>query len=224
MMSDFEHISEAQLASADYLELILKVIEMKAGVREDDDRRAAFRGVLHENSRKKDESLGQYANRRLRDFAKAASYGVQLPQEFRAAMLREGSGLSEQGQQNLTTLLQGRDNDVESMALHLARMDTRGHRLSGFVSEDFGPTTRESYLADEDRYHEEDDEDNLPEESSDSAEDQLILDELTDMNFTHEQASLVFALLENRPPKFRRTWKENKKFKAELRKGQRELH
>eukprot|EP00439_Symbiodinium_sp_Y106_P037017 s2656_g4.t1 len=215
MMSDFEHLSEAQLAGPDYLEAILKIIEMKAGVREDDDRRAAFRGVLHENAKRKDETLGQYANRRLRDFAKASSYGVQLPEEFRAALLREGAGLSEQGQQNLTTLLQGYDHDVDRMALTLSRMDGRPDRLSGFTCEAPGP---ESYLADPEEEPVDGDEGDTAGEGSDSTDDQAILEELSDMNFSSEQASLVFALLENRPPRLRRTWKENKKFKAELRK------
>ena len=105
---DFEHLTEAQLASEHYLEYILQIIEMKAGVRDDDERRQACRNVMHEVGRRRDETLAQFAMRRVRDFTRAASFGVQLPNEFKAAMLREGLGLSEQGLQNLTALMQGR--------------------------------------------------------------------------------------------------------------------
>ncbi|CAE6953093.1 GIP [Symbiodinium sp. CCMP2592] len=218
MMTEFEHLSEAQLSSPDYLEHLLRVIEMRAGVREDDDRRAAFRGVLYDNARRRDESLGQYANRRLRDFSKASSYGVQLPAEFRSALLREGAGLSEQGQQNLTALLQGSDNDVDKIAHTLARMDVRSDRLSGFCREEHVGEHAESYHVDGEEGDDDDEEDDPLRDEDDSAEDQEILDELSDMNFTREQAALVFAIMENRPPRQRRTWRENKKFKAELRK------
>ena len=130
---DFEHLTEEQLASAEYLSLILGVMEMKAGVREDDDRRQAFRGIMHENARRRDETLAQYSMRRLRDFSKAATYGIILPNEFKANMLREGAGLSEQGLQNLTALMQGHDHDIERLALTLARLDSRADRMTGYV-------------------------------------------------------------------------------------------
>ena len=204
MATEFEHLTEVQLAAPNYLDKIIEVIEMKAGAREDDDRRAAFRAVLHDNGRRKDETMGQYANRRLRDFTRASSFGIQLPSEFRAALLREGAGLNEQGLQNLTALMQGQDHDVDKLAHTLARLDVRHDRISGFSYEgiDRGrhhPTAGDFYEdvgAGEDDYDE-----------SDSPDDMEILEELSDMNFT-----------ENRAPRHRRTWKENKKFKAELRK------
>ena len=48
--------------------------------------------------------------------------------------------------------------------------------------------------------------------------DEVILSELQDLNFSEDQAQMVFAILENRPVRRRRTWKENKMFKAEARK------
>ena len=130
LQSNFEHLSEEQLASPAYLDKILAVLEMKAGVREDEDKRQAYPGIMHENQRKRDESLAQYAMRRTRDFTKASSHGVVLPSQFKVAMMREGAGLSEQGQQNLTALLQGRDDDVDHLAAILARMDVRAHKIS----------------------------------------------------------------------------------------------
>ena len=130
---EFEHLTESQLASEHYLEYILQIIEMKAGVREDDERRQAYRRVMHEVGRRRDETLAQYSMRRLSDFTRAASFGVQLPSEFKAAMLREGAGLSEQGLQNLTALMQGRDHDIDLLAATFARMDTRTDKISAFA-------------------------------------------------------------------------------------------
>ncbi|CAE7346579.1 RE1 [Symbiodinium natans] len=213
---DFEHLTEQQLGSDLYLEYILQVIELKAGVREDDERRQAYRAVMHECSRKRDETLAQYSMRRLRDFTKAAAVGIQLPDEFKATMLREGAGLSDQGLQNLTALMQGRDHDLDRLATTLARMDARADRLVGFVEQEerLGGVRGEDESFLEGHSEEEEAEGDLEE----FTEDEHVLSELMDMSFSEEQAALVFAIVENRPPHRRRTWKENKKFKAELRK------
>ena len=109
MQVDFEHLTESELVEAGYLDAILKVMNLKAGVRDDDEKRQAFKDVIHGAARKKDENLGQFATRRLRDFAKAATYGITSPPEFRVS----GAGLSDQNLQNLAVLTQGRENDVD---------------------------------------------------------------------------------------------------------------
>ena len=134
LQADFEHLTEAQLSSDQYLTLILQVIEMKAGVQEDAEKRSAFRAVLSDTSRKRDETLAQFAMRRLRDFTRASSFGLELPAELRVSLLREGTGLTEQNQQNLTTLLRGRELDVDHLALLLSRMDARTERITGFAA------------------------------------------------------------------------------------------
>ena len=223
MQVEFEHLSEAQLASPQYLDHILQIIEMKAGVREDDDKRAAFKSVLHENGRRKDESLSQYVSRRIRDFTKAATYGVQLPEEFRAALLREGAGLNDQGLQNLTALLQGDDHRVDRVAQVLARIDTRQDRITGFVysSEEHQQPEPTSWLAADAGGPEDFQEEPSGDEDDETDEDHRVLAELTELNFSQEQAALVFAIVENRMPRPKRTWKENKRFKQELRKDRR---
>ena len=70
-----------------------------------------------------DETLGQYAMRRICDYNQAANHGIQIPDEFKATLLREGANISDQTQQNLTTLIQGRENDVDFVATSLARLD-----------------------------------------------------------------------------------------------------
>ena len=213
---EFEHLQEDVLISDRYLEAIISVIELKAGVREDDEKRAAFKRIMVDNVRKREESLSQYVTRRMRDFTKAMMFGISIPEEFRATMLKEGAGLNDQGLQNLTALLQGQDHSVDRVAAVLARMDARTDRITGFVEV---PEEREPsgiYLSQGHPVDSEDeDSEGAPEEI---AEDEMILAELTDMDFSESQAALVFAIMENRIPRTKRTWRENKKYKADLRK------
>ena len=75
MQVDFEHLTESELVEAGYLDAILKVMNLKAGVRDDDEKRQAFKDVIHGAARKKDENLGQFATRRLRDLPKPPPTG-----------------------------------------------------------------------------------------------------------------------------------------------------
>ncbi|CAE7309094.1 unnamed protein product, partial [Symbiodinium necroappetens] len=191
---DFEHLPEELLASERYLEAIISVIELKAGVRAEDEERSAFRGIMMENSRRRDESLSQYVNRRTRDFTKAALYGIVIPEPFKASMLKEGAGLTEQGLQNLTALLQGRDGSADHVAAMLARMDVRTDRITAFAETGDASTMGPSYLAqkDEDTSGESDG-DVTPEEV---AYDENVLYELTSLDFTEDQAALVARVYE----------------------------
>lgn len=133
MQADFEHLSETLLASEQYLSEILHIIDSKAGVREDDDKRRSFRAVMVESQRRKDETVAQYSLRRQRDFNRVRDFGIALPPEFRSMMLKEGAGLNDQNLQNLSALLQGKDDDPDAVAKALAKMDVRHDRISGFV-------------------------------------------------------------------------------------------
>lgn len=48
-------------------------------------------------------------------------------------MLKEGASLNDQNLQNLSALLQGKDDDPDAVAKALAKMDVRHDRISGFV-------------------------------------------------------------------------------------------
>ena len=61
---DMEHLSDEVLGSSLYLEAIIEVLNNKAGVREDDDRRRAYRAAISDSQRHKDETLAQFAVRR----------------------------------------------------------------------------------------------------------------------------------------------------------------
>ena len=213
MQVDFEHWTEADLVEATYLDSILRVMNLKAGVRDDDEKRQAFKDVIHGAARRKDENLGQFATRRLKDFTKAAVYGISLPPEFKVSLMKEGAGLSDQNLQNLAVLTQGRENDVDYLAAAMAKMDVRTDRLSGFAGHVGGEAS--SFLegvggAGGDEEDDSDDEESVP--------DEVVLSELQDLDFSEEQAQMVFAILENRAPRKRRTWKENRMFKAEAKK------
>ena len=212
LQADFEHLTEAQLGSSDYLDLILQVIEMKAGVQEDAEKRAAYRAVLSETGRKRDETLAQYAMRRQRDFSRASGFGLELPAELRMSLLREGAGLSEQNQQNLTTLLRGRELDVDYLALLLARMDARVERVSGFATQDQPEGAGEVYLCEQGPGNDD------SEDGSQDEFDESDVQALEDLNFSEDQACYVFAILDGRADRRRRTWKENKNYKAEMKK------
>ena len=77
LQTEFEHLSEAILLSPAYLDSILSIMEMKAGVREDEEKREAFRGVMHDASRKRGESLAQFATRRARCGASGGPPGAR---------------------------------------------------------------------------------------------------------------------------------------------------
>ncbi|CAE7857444.1 unnamed protein product [Symbiodinium necroappetens] len=63
----------------------------------------AFKDVIHGAARRKDESLGQFATCRIRDFTKAATYGITLPPEFRVFLMK------------------GKETDVDFLAGVMAR-------------------------------------------------------------------------------------------------------
>ena len=201
MQVDFEHLGEDILASPAYLNAIIEVMNNKAGVREDDEKRRAYRLAIVENQRRRDETLAQFSVRRLQDFRAAAAYGIQLPGELKAMLLREGAGLSDQSQQNLAALTQGRENEPEIVAKALGRMDVRHDRLTAFTDE---VPVEHSYVV-------ENDDVSADEESLDDAE---VLKELDPLDLNEDQITEVFAVLEQR----RRTWRENKLFKASMKK------
>ena len=201
MQVDFEHLPEDVLTSPGYLDAIIEVMNNKAGVREDDDRRRAYRQAIVENQRRKDETLAQFSVRRLQDFRAAAAYGISLPDELRAMLLREGAGLSDQSQQNLTAMTQGRENDPDAVARALGRMDVRHDRLTAYAD---GPTLESNYLA-------EVDDTSADEDAIDESE---VLKELEPLELNEDQITEVFAVLEQR----RRSWRENKIYKANMRK------
>ena len=154
----------------------------KAGVREDDEKRRAYRQAISENQRLREESLAQYAIRRQKDFRNAANYGVVIPNSLKAMLLKEGAGLSDQNQQNLTALLQGNDEDPDLVARCLSRMDVRSDRLSAYVDD----AAREpSYLADTDATSEDDD----------VFENEEVLQELDKMELNEDQICEGFRRL-----------------------------
>ena len=199
---DFEHLEDEVICSAAYLDAIIAVMNNKAGVREDDERRRAYRQAITDNQRRKDETLAQFAVRRMRDFRSAATFGVQVPGALQAMLMREGAGLSDQNQQNLTALVQGREDDPDAIARALSRMDVRADRLTAYAD---GAHVEHSYMVEE------------PEDASDdeeTLEDEQVLKELEPLELNEDQVLEVFAVLEQR----RRSWKENKLFKADMKK------
>ncbi|OLP83560.1 hypothetical protein AK812_SmicGene35647 [Symbiodinium microadriaticum] len=210
LQADMEHISEDELSRDTYLETILAVIDAKAGVREDDEKRRAFKAVMTENQRKREESLSQYSLRRLRDFQRAMSFGFDLPPELKAAMLREGASLSEQNMQNLAAILRQDDKNPDLVAKALCHLDVRSDRLIGYVDEarpadEPGAST---FVSEE-----------VEEGEDEELSDDEVIAELGALDLYEDQICEVFAVLDgNGAFKKRRSWKENRIMKAEMRK------
>lgn len=91
LAADFEHLSEQDLMQDDYLTKILAVLDLKAGVRDGEERRAAFRKAIYHTTRRKDETLAQYAVRRQQEFTVARNHGIDVPKDLQALLLREGA-------------------------------------------------------------------------------------------------------------------------------------
>ena len=198
-----------ELSGHSYLDLILKVIETKAGVRDGEERRLAFKRAMYQTGRKRDETLAQFAVRRLQDFSIATSHGINMPKDFQASLLKEGAGLSDQNMQNLTSLLHGQDADPDEVARCLGLLDvSRGDRVTGLVlpEENFPPA--ETYVAEE--INDEESEDDIT-----SEDEKHILLELEKLELGEEQAMEVYMALDSTHR--RRTWKQSKQFKQEAR-------
>ena len=202
LYADFEHLDESVLATSGYLDAIVGVLNAKAGVREDDEKRRAFRLAITDHGRHRDESLSQFVIRRQRDFRLAASHGLEIPNYFKATLLREGAGLSEQSLQNLVALLRGRDDDPDAVCQALAKLDVRTDRLSAFA----GSGDDETFAS----------LDSAVDGDVEEASEEDILQELESMDLVEDQIDEVFAVLGSGGRK--RTWKENKQYKAEAKK------
>ena len=94
----------------------------------------------------------------------------------------------------------------------LARMDIRSHRITAFAEDPQHYESTSTYLAG--GVEEESEGEATPEEV---LGDENVLSELAALDFSEEQAAFVFAIMENRMPHRRRTWKKNKRFNAVLR-------
>ncbi|CAK9100651.1 unnamed protein product [Durusdinium trenchii] len=121
--TDFEHIPESVPSSSVYLDVILEA-------------------ALTEQHRRMDESLAQFA---VHDFGHAASFGVQIPDAFKATLMKEGAGLNDQNMQNLATLLQDKEDDPVAVAGALGRLDVRSDRIAAFT--ETATTAHETYVS-----------------------------------------------------------------------------
>ena len=201
MQIDFEHLSDGTLGSSGYLDAIIEIINNKAGVREDDEKRRAYKQAITDSQRHRDETLAQYAQRRMRDFRSAATFGVVIPDPLKAMLLKEGAGLSDQSQQNLAALVLDRDDDPEAIARALARLDVRHDRLSAFGTSDEQSGT--NYMAADEEATADDE----------SLDDEEVIQELDQLDLNEDQIVEVFAVLDQR-----KTWKQNKLLKTDMKK------
>ena len=101
-------ISTEALLQPDAVESSLKVLDAKAGWIQEDESKLLLRKALFSVERGKDESLRQYATRRLAQIeAASAAALVTMPTTTWGTVLKEGARLTKQSEQNLDTLLNG---------------------------------------------------------------------------------------------------------------------
>lgn len=195
-----EHLTETELQSARYLDLILEVLDLEAGDHAYVEKKRVVREALFDHSRARDESMAQYVHRRMQQFLQAESLGIHIPAEIRGTMLEEGAQLSEQGMQNLRTLTKG-STDFSVVKRALLDLDIPRDRLlkKSMMVEN---SQEDTFVAEED---------------SGVDSDGELFDELAGMDLDETQAAEVFAILEKNHFK-RRTWKENKDLRKAIKK------
>ena len=201
LQAKLDHLSEAVLSSEGYLPAIFGVLDVLAGEKDDSEKRRSIRAALYEGHRKADESLAQYALRRESQFS-AASRFLSIPDELKAFMLEEQSGLTRQGSQNLRVLTEGR-HEYDRVRKALQVLDTEEEPI-------FKSGGKSSYLAEEP-------EDDEPSEEEDDTIDEEIFLAIAEKDMFEYEA---LAFLAQHAPK-RRTWSENKQLKAARKKDRR---
>ena len=211
LQSKLDHIPERILAGETYLQSIFEVMDTIAGEKESSEKRRCVRAALCEGSRQQGESLASYAMRREAQFLGAEKY-MTLPDDLKAFMLEEQSGLNRQGVQNLRVLTGGKHNysevqqalkvlDTEEESIFKTNSKT-SHYLETGVTDD---TSGATYFQDK-------------EIASDSEDDEDLMFFAIEETDLHEGEALSFiADWVNK----KRTWKENRQWKASRKKDRR---
>ncbi|CAK0789973.1 unnamed protein product, partial [Prorocentrum cordatum] len=200
------------------VELILKRMGLKSGEREDDDLYRTGSEAMQDTERKKDEDLHTFAERRRRQFDKAKSIGMEIPQKIQGMLLMQGARLNEQGRQNLKSLTKG-SMLGEDILWALPKLDTGGKiwsdgKQSSLLSmgleealptpevqrAETGPVEEPiyewSYWADE----------------LDSEDEAMVLVELSEKGLAEPEVVETLAQI----GKTKKTWKENQQLKTAL--------
>ena len=201
LQSKFEHVPEDVLSSSDYLTVIFQVMDAIAGEKETSERRRSIRAALYEGARRSDESLSQYSLQRESQFSGAEKF-LALPDELKAFMLEEQSGLSKQGIQNLRVLTGGRHSFDEVK---------RALRILDAEEESLFKASKTNYFMDDEQAP--DDED-----SPDDEDIEAIFLEIEKEDMTEEAAMTFLAEYDN---KKRKSWQDNRLLKAARKKDRR---
>ena len=201
LQAKLDHLTEETLSTAGYLQAIFGVLDVLAGEKDDSEKRRAIRAALYEGHRKSDESLAQYALRRESQFSSASRF-IDIPNELKAFMLEEQSGLTRQGSQNLRVLTEGK-HEYERVRKALQVLDTE--------DEPIFKSGKNNYLAAEVEEPSEPDE-----ESDEDMIDEEVFLAIAEKDLDEDEVAVFLAQM----PK-RRTWSENKQLKAARKKDRR---
>ncbi|CAK0886145.1 unnamed protein product, partial [Prorocentrum cordatum] len=191
---------------------------LKSGEREDDDLYRTGSEAMQDTERKKDEDLHTFAERRRRQFDKAKSIGMEIPQKIQGMLLMQGARLNEQGRQNLKSLTKG-SMLGEDILWALPKLDTGGKiwsdgKQSSLLS--MGPEealpTPEVQRAETGPVEEPIYEWSYWADELDSEDEAMVLVELSEKGLAEPEVVETLAQI----GKTKKTWKENQQLKTAL--------
>ena len=211
LASEFQHLSDELLASDKGVDRIVQILGSLSGEREGDELRRAVRSAVFEFSRRKDETLTQYTERRDQDFTVLEEqFNIRLPTEVKSILLEEGASLQPQGEQNLRSLTEGK-LAYETVSRALKDLDTVRERMTSAT------TARGSYLleslGDESTISTNNDDDDDDDRSITTEVEDELLQELDRMDLGETDALETYVTLVNTR---RRTRSENKSLKQAI--------
>eukprot|EP00971_Amphidinium_carterae_P351516 6492149-Amphidinium_carterae.1 len=203
------HVPEQVLRSPQYLDEIIRVLDVFAGEHQENDLRRSLHAALMSWQREKSETLTQYTMRREMQCREAAGHGVVLPEPVQGYLLLQGAGLSAQSQSNLRTLTAGQILGSE-VARALRMMDTTSTTMEG-------ANASKAFLADAAAAEESPDETGSWSSSLEAA----VFAELTDLDLDEAEATQAWSMIESAREQSKgkkRSWVENRRFKSAIKK------
>eukprot|EP00971_Amphidinium_carterae_P111708 2212356-Amphidinium_carterae.1 len=210
LQAKLSHIPEQVLLSQGYLDAILSVLDMHAGEHHEDDLRRALHGALMSWRRERTETLTQFTLRPDMQCREVERHGVILPEAVKGYLLLQGASLTAQSQANLRTLTAGQMLGTE-VAKALRTMDTTAAAI------DMAPAGK-SLMTDAAA---EADEPTGDADSWTSSLEEAVFAEVENLDLEEHEAEQVWAAVEQAREQGRvkkKTWLDNRKFKAAVRK------
>ena len=92
MQEKFDHLTDGELDSGDYLEKLIKVMDIMINEDGTGEKKKASRKALFDVMRANDETPAQFALRREAQFNTPEGYGLTLPEDLKGILLGSWKG------------------------------------------------------------------------------------------------------------------------------------